>query len=79
MITRDELADHAGSLDITLQQVERDYVFGWLIGGLYSATVLADVVALKGGNALRKAYLPASRYSDDLDFSSPTGLDRSSP
>ena len=75
MITREELAGHAGSLDITLQQAERDYVFGWLIGGLYSATVLADVVALKGGNALRKAYLPASRYSDDLDFSSPTGLD----
>jgi predicted nucleotidyltransferase component of viral defense system len=54
--------------------VERDYVFGWLIGGAYSVTPLADVVTLKGGNALRKAYLPASRYSDDLDFSCPTGL-----
>lgn len=75
MITREELADHAASLDISLQKVERDYVFGWLIGGLYSATTLAEVVTLKGGNALRKAYLPASRYSDDLDFSCPTGLD----
>lgn len=75
MITREELAEHAATLEISLQKVERDYVFGWLIGGLYSATTLAEVVTLKGGNALRKAYFPASRYSDDLDFSCPTALD----
>jgi predicted nucleotidyltransferase component of viral defense system len=75
LITREELDKHAASLAISLHNVERDYVFGWLLGGVYSATGLAEVVTLKGGNALRKAYLPASRFSDDLDFSCPSALD----
>jgi predicted nucleotidyltransferase component of viral defense system len=54
--------------------VQRDYVFGWLISGLYQASSLAGVLTLKGGNALRKAYFPATRFSDDLDFTTEQGL-----
>lgn len=75
MITRDEIEAKADEFGIHAANVQRDYVFGWLIGGLYETSTLADVLVLKGGNALRKGYFPATRFSDDLDFSTTQGLD----
>lgn len=76
MITRDEIDEAARTLDISVPNVERDYVFGWLISGIYQASDLGASLTLKGGNALRKAYFPLTRFSDDLDFSSVEALDR---
>jgi len=75
MISRDELEAQVEAMQITLANVERDYVFGWLISGFYAESHMAEALTLKGGNALRKGYLPASRFSDDLDFSCATDLD----
>ncbi len=69
MITRDELDAQVAAMRISRANVERDYVFGWLISGFYAENVMRGALTLKGGNALRKGYLPASRFSDDLDFS----------
>ena len=68
MIDNDELTARADEFGIHTSDVQRDYVFGWLINGLYEASALRDTLVLKGGNALRKAYLPQTRFSDDLDF-----------
>jgi predicted nucleotidyltransferase component of viral defense system len=76
VISRDELDQVASDLDLSIANVERDYVFGWLISGLFQASTLADSVVLKGGNALRKGYFPLTRFSDDLDFSTASGIDR---
>ena len=76
MIDRDEVIAKARDLDIHEANVQRDYVFGWLIGGLYTASALRDILVLKGGNALRKAYFPMTRFSGDLDFSTTQGLSR---
>lgn len=46
-----------------------------MISGFYAESQMAEALTLKGGNALRKGYLPASRFSDDLDFSCATELD----
>jgi predicted nucleotidyltransferase component of viral defense system len=46
-----------------------------LIDGLYEISPLREVLVLKGGNALRKAYFPLTRFSDDLDFSTSVGLE----
>jgi predicted nucleotidyltransferase component of viral defense system len=54
---------------------QRDYVFGWLISGIFRESVMRDVLVLKGGNALRKGYFPVTRFSDDLDLSTGQGLD----
>ncbi len=51
-----------------MSDVQRDYGFGWLISGLYHDRPASQRLVLKGGNALRKAYLPTTRFSDDLDF-----------
>lgn len=75
MISREELEAQVEAMQITLANVERDYVFGWLISGFYAESHMAEALTLKGGNALRKGYLPASRFSDDLDFSCATELD----
>lgn len=74
-ITSDELLVQAQAFDLNEADVQRDYVFGWIISGLFTESSLADVAVLKGGNALRKGYLPNTRFSDDLDFSSPHELD----
>src|SRR5205814_454375 len=47
----------------------RDYVFGWVLRGIFENDVLGRSLVLKGGNALRKAYFPDGRFSGDLDFS----------
>lgn len=75
MITRDEFLEQAKVYDLNHADVQRDYVFGWLIAGIFQATTLGATAVLKGGNALRKGYFPGTRFSDDLDFSTAHGLD----
>jgi predicted nucleotidyltransferase component of viral defense system len=74
-ISRDELLVQAEVFDLNEADIQRDYVFGWVISGLFTQSSLSEVTILKGGNALRKGYLPMTRFSDDLDFSSPYELD----
>ncbi len=73
LIGRDEIDARAEEFGIHAANVQRDYVFGWVLRGLLE-TPLAQMLVLKGGNALRKTYFPATRFSDDLDFSSTSGL-----
>jgi predicted nucleotidyltransferase component of viral defense system len=75
LITNDEILAKANEFGIHTSNVQRDYVFGWLIAGVYAGSPLGERVALKGGNALRKGYFPATRFSDDLDFTTEQGLD----
>lgn len=75
MISQDELREQAKVYDLTDGDVQRDYVFGWLISGIFQATTLGSTAVLKGGNALRKGYFPGTRFSDDLDFSTEHGLE----
>jgi predicted nucleotidyltransferase component of viral defense system len=75
VITLDEIDAAAIALDIGVANVERDYLFGWLIAGLYQESGLGQTLVLKGGNALRKGYLPLARFSEDLDFGSPEPID----
>lgn len=75
MISRDELLEQAKIYQLNHADVQRDYLFGWLISGIYRASRLGETLTLKGGNALRKGYLPGTRFSDDLDFTTEQGLD----
>jgi predicted nucleotidyltransferase component of viral defense system len=74
MIDSKEIDDKAAELDIHTSNVQRDYVFGWFLAGIYTVSELRDELVLKGGNCFRKAYFPNTRYSNDLDFSVQTGL-----
>jgi len=74
MIDKDEIEKKAEEFDISPSNVQRDYVFGWILAGIYTASALKDHLILKGGNCLRKAYFKNTRYSNDLDFATQTHL-----
>jgi predicted nucleotidyltransferase component of viral defense system len=77
MITKEEIEAKAAEFEIHPANVERDYVFGWVLTGIYTASTLRDVLVLKGGNCFRKAYFPTTRFSNDLDFSTQSAVDPS--
>ena len=71
MIEKSEIETKAREFEIHTSNVQRDYVFGWLLFGLFTVSDLKDRIFLKGGNALRKGYLEHTRFSDDLDLGTP--------
>ena len=74
MIDKDEIFQKSEDFEINTSDVQRDYVFGWILVGIYKASDLKDYLILKGGNCLRKAYFENTRYSNDLDFTTSTLL-----
>jgi predicted nucleotidyltransferase component of viral defense system len=75
MIADKEIEQKATEFSISPISVEKDYVYGWLLKAIYDRPQLAARLVLKGGQALRKAYLPQTRFSKDLDFSALEHLD----
>ena len=69
MIDKNEIDQKAEKFQIHTTMVQRDYVFGWILAGLYKHSDLKHKLVLKGGNCFRKAYFEETRYSNDLDFS----------
>jgi len=47
--------------------IERDYCLAWFLTGL-ARHRLRNVLAFKGGTALRRCWFPDYRFSEDLDF-----------
>jgi predicted nucleotidyltransferase component of viral defense system len=75
MIERSEIDAKAEEFDINLSDVQRDYMFSWVLDGIYGHSDLRDQLVLKGGNCFRKAYFKDTRFSRDLDFAAKTKLD----
>lgn len=69
MIDQNEIKSKAIEFDIHHANVERDYVFGWLLKSIYENDYLRHKLIFKGGNCLRKAFYSETRFSADLDFS----------
>jgi len=76
MIDKHEIDAKAEELGVHAANVQRDYVFGWLLSSIFRAdNPLQPLLVLKGGNSFRKAYFEHGRFSNDLDFSTQTELD----
>lgn len=75
MIEREEIEAQSKHLDVHIPNVERDYVFGWLLKAFFEHPWLGHLLVFKGGNCMRKAYYPATRFSSDLDFSVTSAID----
>ena len=69
MINKNEIDEKAEVFQINTSNVQRDYVFGWVLAGMYGYSDLKNKLVLKGGNCFRKAYFENTRFSRDLDFS----------
>ena len=50
MIDKDEILAKSEEFEIHTSNVQRDYVFGWFLAGIYSECELQDYFVLKGGN-----------------------------
>lgn len=75
MIGKEEIKAKAVEFDIHHPNVERDYVFGWLLKSISENDYLRPRLVFKGGNCLRKAFYPDTRFSADLDFSVSDAID----
>ena len=74
MISDKEIEAKAAEFELRPLEVQKDYIYGWLLKELFERPALATQLVLKGGNALRKGYLPDTRFSKDLDFSAREGI-----
>ncbi len=70
MISEEEIDEISTKLGVPVPYIEKDYVMGWLLWGVFSDPFLSRTLILKGGNCLRKIYYSDTRFSDDLDFTS---------
>jgi predicted nucleotidyltransferase component of viral defense system len=46
-----------------MQRMWRKITYGWVLNALYTQSALGNLLVLKGGNGLRKAFLPNTRFS----------------
>lgn len=68
MVSSEEIHGLSKQHGVPIINIEKDYVIGWLLWGIYTDAALTRALILKGGNCLRKVYIPETRFSDDLDF-----------
>jgi len=68
VIDRRELLATAANLGLLPNVVEKDYILGWVLAGIFSHQNLADKWIFKGGTCLKKCYFETYRFSEDLDF-----------
>ena len=68
MIGKAELLETAQKVGLRPDVVEKDYVLGWTLAGIYAHAELRESWVFKGGTCLKKCYFETYRFSEDLDF-----------
>lgn len=68
MIGFGELRKFSSQWQVDITAVERIYVIGWLLKGLFDNSELAAALVLRGGAALRFGYCPDFPIADDPEF-----------
>jgi predicted nucleotidyltransferase component of viral defense system len=68
VIHRLEILEFAREVGLSPEIVEKDYVLGWLLGGISNHPALRSTWLFKGGTCLKKCYFETYRFSEDLDF-----------
>ena len=68
MIKPGEIQAIANLQKVRDTQIEKDYIITWVLIGLSQNEYLREELLFKGGTALKKAYYPDYRFSEDLDF-----------
>ena len=68
MIDRREILEVASMRRLRPDVIEKDYVLGWVLAGIFAHPDLASTWAFKGGTCLKKCHSETHRFSEDLDF-----------
>ncbi len=77
MINSQEILELVRELSLQPRIVEKDYILGWLLAGIYNHAAVRETWLFKGGTCLKKCFFETYRFSEDLDFTltEPTHLD----
>lgn len=67
MIRQAEISKMAYQLGLGEKTIEKDYILTWLLHAIAKSS-FNSLLALKGGTAIKKIYVPDYRFSEDLDF-----------
>jgi len=67
MIHFSEIERIASESGVPTETIEKDYCITWVLAGVFSKIENTDIV-FYGGTAIKKAYFPDYRFSEDLDF-----------
>jgi len=68
VIDRTEILRLANEFGLEARIVEKDYILGWVLAGIYRDPPLASAWVFKGGTCLKKCFFETYRFSEDLDF-----------
>ena len=68
MIDRAEILRFGDEFGLEPRIVEKDYILGWVLAGIYRDPNLASTWIFKGGTCLKKCFFETYRFSEDLDF-----------
>lgn len=58
MINKREILETASSLGLLPSVVEKDYILGWLLAGIYAHPTLTEAWVFKGGTCLKNSRAP---------------------
>ena len=63
--------DFSREFGLTANVIEKDYVLGWVLAGIFNHSEVGSSWVFKGGTCLKKCYFETYRFSEDLDFTLP--------
>ena len=68
MIDPSEIHEVASETGLSPYVIEKDYVIGWVLAGIYNHPEIREAWVFKGGTCLKKCFFETYRFSEDLDF-----------
>ena len=68
MIGKREVLAIARKTSLTPHVVEKDYVLGWMLAGIFGHEDLRESWLFKVGTCLKKCFFETYRFPDNLDF-----------
>lgn len=78
MIDKSEIMEFSREFGLRANVIEKDYMLGWVLAGIFNHAKIGSEWVFKGGTCLKKCYFETYRFSEDLDFTltEPNHLDR---
>jgi predicted nucleotidyltransferase component of viral defense system len=70
MITAKEIKTFSEKLGVPARTIDKDWVLGHLLAGIFNNLYFQENLIFKGGTCLKKCYFENYRFSEDLDFTS---------
>lgn len=67
-ILQKEIQQFAEQLEVPANTIDKDYVIGHFLNGLFSQQWAKEKIVFKGGTCLKKCYFETYRFSEDIDL-----------